>query len=369
MQPTLSLFWPTHQIANFEPFGSFEEPKASSDEVQKLGVGNIEFLSGKIVAHSAFSSAVQRIERCFHPEDRIPVCMAIVGESGTGKTSVLKAVSKKHPNKQSSNGFFVPIIQITAPPKPSVKGVCEEILHAFGDPYSDAGTVLNKTERIKSLWKHYHCRVLMLDQFQHFVDKSTWLVQPYVADWLTALVEELSCALVVAGLPSCMAVINQNEQLARLFLSPVEMPRFLWNSPNQRGEFKLVLWNFHQALAKMFDLPAFHSDEMAFRWFCATGGVIGYVTKILREAIVAAQAAQRSKITMHDLDEAHGQALWSVSNPETPRPFRADFVSAPTDELMLKVARIGKAVDCTQLPRAQPRKFPRTSASQVLMAA
>jgi hypothetical protein len=210
--------------------------------------------------------------------------------------------------------------------------------------------------------------MLMVDEFQHFVDKTTWLVQHHVADWLKIFVDDLHCTLVVAGLPSCKAVIDQNEQLAGRFLAPIEMPRFCWGNIEERREFKAILRTFHEALRADFDLPQFHLDEMAFRWYCATGGLIGYLTKILRLVVSEAVADKRKQITLIDLDQAHIRAVWTTSLPDAPRPFRDDFRTVETAELIERVALVGTAgippVTSTRILRNRSRN----TASQVLVA-
>ncbi len=57
--------------------------------------------------------------------------------------------------------------------------------------------------------------------------------------------------------------------------------RFSWMDPRQR-EFISILEEYHSQIAKDFKVPTLHSDEMAFRFFLATGGLMGYLSKLLR---------------------------------------------------------------------------------------
>jgi len=331
--------------------------------------GKVADVTNILVPHSAFAEASSRIERCFElaGDATEPVCIAVIGESRTGKSRVLETCCLNHPSERLEDGLYVPIVRVKVQSKPTVKGLCELLLDALGAPDSARGTEQEKTRRLKVLWKNTQSRMLMIDEFQHFVDKTTWLIQHHVADWLKIFVDDLHCALVVAGLPSCKAVIDQNEQLAGRFLAPIEMPRFSWENIEQRGEFKAILRTFHEALRSDFDLPQFHPDEIAFRWYCATGGLIGYLTKILRLVVSEAVAEKRKKITMADLDQAHLRAVWTTSLHDVPRPFTGDFQAIETADLIQRVGLVGTAtMPAPTLKRSSRRS--RSVASQVLVA-
>jgi len=342
----------------------------SSLAIGSIKASKVPDVTRILVPHTAFAEASGRIERCFElaVDATEPVCIALIGESRTGKSRVLETCCLNHPSRRLDDGMFVPIVRVKVQSKPTVKGLCELLLDALGAPDSHRGTEQEKTRRLKVLWKKTQSRMLMVDEFQHFVDKTTWLVQHHVADWLKIFVDDLHCTLVVAGLPSCKAVIDQNEQLAGRFLAPIEMPRFSWGNIEERREFKAILRTFHEALRADFDLPQFHLDEMAFRWYCATGGLIGYLTKILRLVVSEAVADKRKQITLIDLDQAHIRAVWTTSLTDAPRPFRDDFRAVETAELIERVALVGTAGIPPVTSRKILRNRSRNTASQVLVA-
>lgn len=70
-------------------------------------------------------------------------------------------------------------------------------------------------------------------------------------------------------------MIDQNEQLAGRFLAPVNLSRFRWTSLDERENFIGILQCFHRQLHSFIGLPELDSDPMAFRFWCATGGLIG----------------------------------------------------------------------------------------------
>ena len=132
------------------------------------------------------------------------------------------------------------------------------------------------------------------------------------------------------------------------------MPRFEWTRPEQREEFIAILEAFHESLRRYFDLPALHSDEMAFRFYCATGGLIGYLTKFLRQAVWNAMDAGADRITFEDLRRAHQEAVLMEDGPgSTSSPFARDFPLESTERLLESIRAIGTR---PELPPERPTR-------------
>lgn len=325
-----------------------------------------------LVPHTAFEEATRRIEQCFDYAKTAsePICIAIVGESRTGKSRALEECFSRHPAVRSSEGLDTPILRVTTPPRPSVLNLAETMLRAMKDPRPDAGKESSKTARLIALMENTGTNMVMIDEFQHFYDKGLHSVMHYVADWLKTVVDERKCALVVAGLPTCLAVLQQNEQLAGRFLSPIMLPRFDWHNEGHREEFVAILAAFQESLSGHFDLPVLDGPEMAFRCYCGTGGLIGYLTKFLRQTVLNALDVNTRVIGLADLLRAHQQAIWSEKGPTTmPSPFSRGFSTEPTDDVIARIQRIGTPTDEIPLPNRRGRiRPPRQSVQAVLSA-
>jgi hypothetical protein len=250
-----------------------------------------------------------------------------------------------------------------------VNGLVEVMLRALNDPKFDKGTEQARTGRLETLMRGAGTRMVMIDEFQHFYDKGSHRVMHHVADWLKIIVDDTKVALVVAGLPSCSAVLDQNEQLAGRFLCPIRMPRFDWKIDAHREEFVGILGAFHESLAQNFELPAFDSYDMAFRCYCGTGGLIGYLTKFLRQAVWNAIDESRTRITLEHLVQAHDQSVWSRDGlSDVASPFRRGFTAIPSEDLLTKISRIGTPVEEVDHTRPRRLTYSRRAISEVLVA-
>lgn len=319
-----------------------------------------------LVPHRAFEQATRRLEQCFAYANNAsePICIAIVGESRTGKSRALEECEDRHPSVRDNEGLSIPILRVKTPSKPTVKGLAEVMLRAMRDPLFDRGTEISKTSRLQTLMLNCGTQMVMIDEFQHFVDKGSHKVMHHVADWLKILVDDSRVALVVAGLPSCQAVLDQNEQLAGRFLSPVFMPRFDWLCDEHRDEFIAILGAFHDSINQHFDLPALDGEEMAFRCYCGTGGLMGYLSKFLRQMVWNALDANKKSISLSELAQAHYEAVWAESGPlGIPNPFSKEFSSARTDDIISRVKGMGTSIE--PQPAVRNRKIKQMSGYSV----
>lgn len=336
-----------------------------------INIRNI--VESTLVPHTAFEDATRRLEQCFTYADEAsePICIALVGESRTGKSRALEECYRRNPKIRTPDGLSVPILRVKTPSKPTVIGLAELMLRAMDDPKWSAGTENDKTLRLGTLMSNAGTMMVMIDEFQHFYDKGTHKVMHHVADWLKILVEDCKVALVVAGLPTCRAVLDQNEQLAGRFLSPIFMPRFDWRDDEQREEFIAILGAFHESLSQHFDIPALDGTDLAFRCYCGTGGLIGYLTKFLRQAVWNALDSGNKIIGLTELLHAHKQAVWIKDGPlSLPSPFTKAFSTEPTDDLLTRVRCIGTPTEEAVTPRAKRTRITKQPASiQAILSA
>jgi hypothetical protein len=301
-----------------------------------------------LVPHSAFQGGLKRMFQCYAYAKAgaiEPVCIALIGESRTGKSRCVEAFMQELPSIRLDDGIQVPVMSLVVPSRPTVKSLAELGLRSLGALDWHRGTENAKTSRLATLMRECRVMVLVLDEFHHFYDKGSHRVQHHVADWLKNLVGETKVVLLVSGLPTLQAVIDQNEQLAGRFASPILMPRFDWFDENHRSEWFAILSAFTEGLGSAFDLPAMDSDDMALRIYCATGGLMGYLTKTLRQAVWNAAGDGCKVITLRDLEVAHQQAVWSTERLSAVQsPFDRSRLVYPSADLIAQTKLIGTAV-------------------------
>ena len=292
-----------------------------------------------LVKYPLFKTAIARIQACFDSHDATvePDCCPIIGESGSGKTTIISYFASLHPRVDHKWGLEVPVLVAKVPARPTVKSFAETLLYQLGDPLWSQGNTVKKSIRLRELLKRCCVRLLALDEFQHFVDVRQANILNDVADWLKEQVEEARLAIVVAGLPRCLEVLRQNEQLRRRFGATLRVGAFRWDIKEDRTTFRAFLRAVKEQLPE-YDMPDLSDVDMAFRIHYASYGLIGYTMKIIRGAARIARSHPRRQITMRTLSQSFSEHVWS-ERLDHPNPFAEDFDGHTAPPVTLPSAR------------------------------
>jgi DNA transposition AAA+ family ATPase len=273
-----------------------------------------------VIKYPQFEYGMVRLNECLQgAESNNPSCCACVAESGRGKSQLAQYFSAQHPRLSPVSGDIVPVLYVELLPGVTVKQLADQILHDLGDPLYRHGTALEKTLRIYELFAACKVRVLVLDEVNHFVDNRSLTIAHEAADWLKSLIKHTKVSVVLFGLERSLELLRQNEQLRRLFSTPFTIGQFDWDKPDERASFTKLLDAF-QAKLPAYDLTILSDPDVHLRCYCASYGVIGYLSKILGEAVKAAKRLGTHVITLDLLSRAYVDQIWE-DHPSSQNPF------------------------------------------------
>ncbi len=233
-----------------------------------------------------------------------PVCLFIKGPSGTGKSSMYEQFEQKYPRRQTEDGAIVPVLAAGIPIPATIKNLATRLLKKLGDPAADKGTTYNQTLRLNQLVKDCRVELIILDEFQHFIDRDSDKVMQTISDWLKTLINDTRLPMVVIGMPHADEVLDANAQLRRRFSARVELKPFSWKISEHRLEFRAFLKVLDENLP-LIERSNLADEALAFRFYCASKGIIGYVMKIARRATGLALQESRERLTLDLLKRAY----------------------------------------------------------------
>lgn len=262
-----------------------------------------------VINHQFFQEAKQHLQLCFDsfgctPDPR---CTPILGESGCGKSTVVEEFIKSLRKYK----YFHPklVIVIECPSNPTVKTMASEVLQAIGDPMYYRGTEVQMTDRIVQFLKKLGVRLLIFDEMQNLIDRDSDKLSFKAADWLKRLINKANIPTVIVGLERAEDLFLINEQLRRRFTESYVIRSFDW----YQLETRKMLKGFLSALQREYnfvDMLDISSHEMAFRFYCASGGLVGYMMAIIREAKrLAVGTCELGAIGMNHLAQAYNNAV------------------------------------------------------------
>jgi type II secretory pathway predicted ATPase ExeA len=279
-----------------------------------------------LVRHMGFEKALKEMARC-HRMGRYrldePNCLLITGESGCGKSTLRRTYVNQYPRLEVEDRTLIPVLHLELPSQPTVKNVAERLLIQLGDPFAEKGSAEGKTARIVTLMKECGVELVVLDEFQHFVDRSSEKVEYKVADWLKSVINDSKVPFVLMGLPRCHRILEVNEQLRRRFLPRVSLHRFRIDIQEERRQFFTVLKNLEKSLP-LQSPSALCEKTVVPRIYYATHGVIDHTMKLISESLNIALSEHRPTIDQDILRRAFERVIWAEARDQD-NPFHQAF--------------------------------------------
>ena len=273
------------------------------------GEERIAFANQLLVLHPRFREAVALLERCHHESRQggEPVCGALLGASGVGKTSVVDHYCRLHPPVETDTATHQPVLKVTLQPDARPKGIAADLLLALGDPAWSSGTVQTLTNRAVRLLRHCGVELIVMDEFHHLFDADRAKVMTKASQWLKVLIVNTGIPVVVCGMPEAEYVLNA-EHTERRFKERLTLRCFNWRTAHGQREFCSMLKRLDQTLP-LAESSVLASADLAGRFYLACRGVPDYLMTLLRGAVAEAILRKSECIELADLARVYERKL------------------------------------------------------------
>lgn len=288
------------------------------DELLKFEKENIPF--------PPFLNAAESIEDqlMLFRQSGIAQHLLVLGESGTGKSSLCRMLEQKYPRQVLVEKDIVPVLYVSVPAAATITSVASEILRVLGDPHPASGTAAAKTQRILVLCRACHVELLLVDEAQHMHDRGQISTHYLVGDWLKRLIDDVGIPSVFLGLPRLQQLLTVNDQLRRRFSRRV----LLALGQNSEMSVQTECLQLFISLAACLPIPLNYGDygsaELGHRLFYASDGRVAYIKKLLQSALIHALQNEVAEITPIDLETAFSRDIWWEGNGVL-NPFNPEF--------------------------------------------
>lgn len=231
--------------------------------------------------------------------------------SATGKTSSAEAFRTKYEARGLHSEGERPVIIVPLDSACTSRRLFAAILRTVGDPLCDTGTEDILRSRSYVALKRLGCRLLIIDEVQHLVARSS--VRNDICDVLKRFLDDGIVPLALLGTDEATELLNKNVQLASRLHAPFDMPPLKTSSLEDRKLFKAYVANLDQALVDTGILKRKSGLDAARTLTCLfkiSGGVLGRVTNLIREALIHAVEREAEYVELYDLSFATSH--WAV---------------------------------------------------------
>ena len=308
----------------------------------------LSFTDQAVIHHPRFQELQARITECLEAtaENGEAECLCLIGETGVGKTTLVRSYAAAFPRYEVEMGTRTPVLYLETPHPVTVKGMTSALLHALGDPRAFKGTQPEMNARLQGFIADCEVKLVILDDFHHLIDKQTNRILRDVSEWLKVLIKNTGVAYLVVGLEGEVErVLNTNRQLSRLFVREYLRP-FRWQ-PDEAATIadfaRLISYvsdSLGVALAKEEPLPV-----MLFRIYLATDGVMSNIMNLLQKArrIQRRCDLEGRPVSLQVLATAYQERLQAHVGRDN--PFLGQLLSPPPTSSSHNADENGRIVD------------------------
>lgn len=259
-----------------------------------------------------FVAAARAIETtlALYRETGIAQHLLILGESGTGKSSLCRWIKQKYPRVVLPDRDMLPVLVVTIPAVATIASVASAMLESLGDPMPSSGTVSSRTARIVALYRACRVELTLLDEAQHLHDRGQAITHYMVGDWLKSLNDQVGSPTALLGLPRLELLLQVNEQLRRRFSRRIRLALGQSETDTIHNECLQLFISLGACLPIPLSCGDSGWDELGMRLYYASDGRVAYIKKLLASALRVAAETNAREIGPALLERAFTDELW-----------------------------------------------------------
>lgn len=208
-----------------------------------------------------------------------PFVLPVLGDSRTGKTTLLKDAEAYFSNRLSATGH-PQVIRVPMASAASNESLAARIIKTIIGDIEVKGKTYQILDRARETIQGAGVLVLLFEELNHQVEKhSTARAQTkenrMAADWIKELYDMSRVSCVISGLTHVQRLYVDNNQLENRGLRPVKLAAYSWANAGERREFNEVI----SACLSHFEENGWKvnisSDVIARVAYFGSGGYVG----------------------------------------------------------------------------------------------
>lgn len=289
---------------------TFEDIKNRKEHVKKI-----------IIDHPNYKAIYERIKEThlLSVGSTQPDGVFLSGLTGVGKSTLLIDYAESYPRKRIKGSTIVPILYFKVPVGATPKSVASQALYDLGDPNFEKGTLVQMTARLLNFVRACKVEMIIIDEFQHLIDRETSNILKNASDWVKTFMEEAGIPVVICGMPESKKIFEWSSQIDRRFCIRHRLEAFNYDSKEAQIEFRAFLKGVDKELP-FAGTSNLTDPQISEKFYYATNGVPFFIMKILEEAIIWAAKNGSDKLSEIDLQMGY-KAVTISQRPHAKNPF------------------------------------------------
>lgn len=249
------------------------------------------------IQHDFVELALKRMKRLANLEEyEERENLIITGDSGAGKSTIAERFRDTFPClcEPDSDANVVPVVYVSLPARPTLAGLCSEILDVLMEPRKESTPERQLVQSVLKLLRTVGTRVLIIDEMQD-MHRARPTEKEVLRNFIKSVGAKCNLSLVLVGMPDLLSVVSASRQLSRRFDILASPP---WKY-DERGSNLL----YHLEPMLLLKHPSNLADDRKMgEWiFDRSEGTLGDTLKILRLAAEHAIKTGEERITMKTL--------------------------------------------------------------------
>lgn len=234
-----------------------------------------------------------------------PQCIMLTGDTGRGKSSLLKKYLARHPPRRIDGCLAQPVLYVELPSSSTAIGAMKQILIALDDPSRGSGKLNDLIGRACQQISAQKVEIVLADEWQHLTESGPVRLNR-AADTIKQVAKATNVPFVMTGMPTAEFIVDQNSQLAGITPYRKRIDAFSYGTIAERNAFRTFLVKVDEALP-FSTLAGLADPEIARMLFDTVDGQMRSLMTLIRQAATHAIDRDSQKIEPEDLRHGYDQ--------------------------------------------------------------
>ena len=219
-------------------------------------------------------------------------CMMLSGDTGCGKSALIKHYYDNNPPHFADGRRKVPVLLSRIPSNPSIESTLKQLLHDLGQFGAKSskrlkhGNEIALAESLVEQLKRSGTELIIIDEFQELVENNLGKKRRDIANQFKYINEKAGISIVLVGMPWIDQIADEPQWSSRIFIRRF-IPYFKISEKKELQLFIRVIKGFANRLP-FSDKPRFEDLDIALSLFAISNGCLRKLKNFLDAALTEA---------------------------------------------------------------------------------